>query len=162
MPPRFCYRRFPFVSLALALICSMPVQCSAWGPSAHRIIASIAVRNLKPKARLSVNELLSEKDFIAASTWADEVRALRPETSSWHFVNMPQYASAFVASRDCPDGQCAVAVIQRFESVLLSKNSKFVGDRTLLSSSRDGTVRVWRGADDNSVLAQLRGRTSRP
>jgi hypothetical protein len=45
--------------------------------------------------------LLGNEDLAAVSNWADEVRAQRPETFGWHFVDIPMKASGFSEPRDC-------------------------------------------------------------
>ena len=68
-------------------------------------MALIAERNLTPHALATVNQILRDApidstlsryckdggaDPIAdASTWADDIRTLRPETAPWHYVDIP-------------------------------------------------------------------------
>src|SRR5262249_41402631 len=64
----------------------------AWGAVGHHVVARIAWARLTPAARSAVTTLLGggrEEEFIAASTWADDVRGARPETYNWHFVDIP-------------------------------------------------------------------------
>lgn len=76
-----------------------------------------------------VRDLLAidnETTLAQASTWADEIRPQRPETSRWHYVNIPinppaGTPPAYDARRDCPTGDCVVAKIGAFEAVLRDK-----------------------------------------
>jgi hypothetical protein len=110
------------VLLLSCLISLVPVRVNAWGPSGHRIVALIAVRHLTPQARAGVQSLLGNTNLAAVANFADFVRDLRPETSRWHFADIPSNAAAFDPARDCrliPNrGDCAVAAIERFRAVL--------------------------------------------
>ena len=46
---------------------------------------------MTPAARERASALLggSQDAFVAAATWADEIRSSRPETYNWHFVDIP-------------------------------------------------------------------------
>lgn len=123
------YRFFACLTLSVCLVCLAPARCAAWGSAAHRIIARVAARRLSDSAKKSVALLLGVRPDDAAiaeamaqaSTYADEIRPLRPDTARWHFVDMPGSASAYVAARDCGEtkqGDCAVAAVERFEKVL--------------------------------------------
>ncbi len=60
--------------------------------------------------------LLGSEDFVAAATWADEIRSQRPETYNWHFVDIPFGEMKYDAARDCkptPQGDCAIAQLER-------------------------------------------------
>jgi S1/P1 Nuclease len=105
-----------------------------WGPQGHQVVADIARSHLIPTARRHIRELLGNDDLAAISTWADEVRAQRPETFGWHFVDIPLNASGFSQQRDCyrPDEKhpqtkedhhnCVVDRIEIFQRVLADKN----------------------------------------
>jgi nuclease S1 len=74
-----------------------PARCAAWGGGGHRIIARIAARRLSDSAKKGVAKTLGVKPDDAAiaeamaqvSTYADEIRPLRPDAARWHFVDMP-------------------------------------------------------------------------
>lgn len=110
---------------ALAALCLLlPSPAWAWGPEGHEIVAHIAGMNLTPAARRQVSALLggeAEAAMAIASNWADEIRDGRPETSSWHYVNLQIDGDMrYVPARDCPASNCAVGHILRDESVLKS------------------------------------------
>jgi hypothetical protein len=57
--------------------------------------------------------------LASISTWADDTRT--PSTAAWHYVNLPRDSGCrYDAARDCPDGQCVVAAIERQHKVLMS------------------------------------------
>jgi len=90
----------------------------AWGVIGHRVVARITWGLLTPAARAQATSLLGDapEAFVAASTWADEVRSARPETYNWHFVDIPYGETHYDAVRDCPAterGDCVIAEIAR-------------------------------------------------
>jgi hypothetical protein len=115
-------RMSPLACLVLSacLVCLAPARCAAWGNRAHHIIAMIALSRLTPKARERAQAILGKDDFVACATYADEVRILRPDTAGWHFVDIPANSSSYIAKRDCVDGNCLVAVVERFQRALSS------------------------------------------
>jgi hypothetical protein len=87
-------------------------------------VARIAWALMTPGARQEATTLLGggQNRFIAMSTWADDVRSTRPETSNWHFVNIPATAGRYDATRDCATsrrGDCVVAAIARERATLV-------------------------------------------
>ena len=104
-------RRVGVRCFVLALILTVPLSASAWGTKGHRVVASIAEDLLTPEARRELTTLLDPGTTLAdLSTWADEVRAGRPNTGPWHYVNIPRGASGYNAQRDCRRG-CVVSAI---------------------------------------------------
>ena len=93
----------------------------AWGAQGHQVIAGLALAQLTPKARAGVDRLLAQEPgetLMSISTWADERK--NPTTARWHYVNFPRDSCTFDVARDCPDGQCLVAAIERQAAVLAS------------------------------------------
>jgi nuclease S1 len=77
--------------------------------------------HLAPGTQQRILALLAgdaRQDLVAASTWADDIVAQRPETGPWHFVNIPEAEAAYSASRDCPGDACTVAQVARWRAVL--------------------------------------------
>jgi S1/P1 Nuclease len=84
------------------------------GPGGSSIIAEIAQRRLSPESARSVEQLLGRGHSLASvASWADDARDTRPETSNWHFVDMPLAVRKYSASRDSANdpksGFCIVA-----------------------------------------------------
>jgi hypothetical protein len=83
-------RRFWF---ALVLIC--PVPARAWVAWGHQVVAKIAYDNSSPAVREWVETVLSRmpdpgfRTLAEASAWPDTVRRQRPETGTWHYINLP-------------------------------------------------------------------------
>ncbi len=115
---------------AAALVVFLPATTapvSAWGVVGHRVVARLAWALMTPAARDRAatlfeagqepgREARAQEAFVAGATWADEVRAARPETYNWHFVDIPVGEARYDAARDCPPtekGDCAIAAIAR-------------------------------------------------
>lgn len=110
--------RFKKIVISLCLGAYVPFAL-AWGSDGHMIIAMLADAQLSPAARKEVNRLLSLEPgatLPSISTWADEHR--NPATAPWHYVNFPRGDCNYQPERDCPDGKCVVAAIERQLEVL--------------------------------------------
>lgn len=109
--------------LAFCLVLT-PLSAFAWGPKGHEVVAHIAAMNLDPKARAAVAGLLggeAEAMMAINASWADEIRDARPETGSWHYVNLQlSQDMRYRPGRDCSRENCVVAQIARQEAVLRS------------------------------------------
>lgn len=114
-------RRF-FKSLLNACLLALAAHSHhalAWGSDGHKIVAMLAEAQLSPAARKEVDRLLaleSGATLASISTWADEHR--NPATAAWHYVNFPRGDCNYQPERDCPDGKCVVAAIDRQIEVL--------------------------------------------
>lgn len=116
-------RRVGVWLFVLSLTLTIPLSAGAWGTKSHRVVASIGEDLLTPEARREVTNLLDSSITLAdISTWADEVRSIRPNTGPWHYVNMPRGASDYNAQRDCQRG-CVVSAIEQ-SLPLLQDHSK--------------------------------------
>ncbi len=98
----------------------LPALGQAWGDVGHRTVAALAEQRLNPRARLAVAELLAdepEASLPAVAVWADEVRAGRADyrwTVPLHWVNFVPGNCTYRRERNCSDGLCVVAAIERF------------------------------------------------
>lgn len=105
--------------LLIAALISTPFQARAWGEAGHRVVGELAARQLRPAARAEVVRLLSgepEPTLAGVANWADDVRAAeggKARTGRWHFVNFKGGACSYEPARDCPDGNCVIAAINR-------------------------------------------------
>ncbi|HET6422397.1 MAG TPA: S1/P1 nuclease, partial [Planctomycetaceae bacterium] len=110
--------------VAVLLILSAPLTASAWSDAGHRIIAAIAWRQITPRQRLEILDLLSHHPryradfqeklpekltdaedqrewlFLQAAVWPDIARGLpephkdRFHHSTWHYINQPLFLRA--------------------------------------------------------------------
>lgn len=97
----------------------------AWGPLGHRTIAGLADRALDPAARAQVEALLkpdNERTLVDVATWADDLRdtdpALYRQTGRLHYVNFHGPKCHYDPARECADGQCVVAAIDKYTKIL--------------------------------------------
>lgn len=104
----------------LGLLLTCPAIAGAWGAQGHRIVGHLATAELSPAARAGVARLLAgeaDPTLAGVSTWADELRdtdpALEKTTARWHYINFPRNQCQYAPPRDCPDGKCVVAAINR-------------------------------------------------
>ncbi len=101
----------------------------AWGCEGHQIVAYIAEAHLNPRARATALKILaaspidpnlsrycrprSADPFADASTWADDIRSVRPETARWHFIDIPRGARRGNLAPYCPpDTGCVVSALE--------------------------------------------------
>jgi nuclease S1 len=105
----------------------------AWGPQGHRVVARIAQVNLKPAARAQVDALLGPLDSMAAeSSWADDTRVDFPETGPWHYIDIPLDANSIDMTHDCPQGNCVIGQIEKYEGVLKDSHASEANRRLAL------------------------------
>ena len=103
-------------TLILSLTCQVAF---GWGFLGHQTVAIIAEQNLSPAAKQEVDRLLaleSGQTLSSISIWADEHRSR--STGSWHYVNFPRNTCEYEELRDCPNGNCVVAVIKKQLQIL--------------------------------------------
>lgn len=106
--------RTPSLLWAWLFAVCVPLQALAWGAQGHQVIATLAQAQLSVKAKAEVDRLLAlepGETLATISTWADEHR--NPASAKWHYVNFPRESCTFDAQRDCPDGKCVVAAIEK-------------------------------------------------
>jgi hypothetical protein len=94
-------------------------EALAWGQEGHSVVAEIAQRRLSPQAAAMVARTLGRgRSLGSIASWPDDVRDKRPETSNWHFVDIPIDTDTYVPARDCapsPKGDCVVAELDRLK-----------------------------------------------
>jgi len=126
--------RFLFRFL-LPMILLFPASARAWGPEGHAIIAQIAADNLTPSAHLRLSQILGGDApalMVLNSSWADEIRNDRPQTSAWHFVNIEVGSNGYDQRRDCPKDNCVVRQIEREVGLLRDPRAPFAARREAL------------------------------
>jgi hypothetical protein len=105
----------------LAFLLVIPIPAFAWGLEGHEVIARIAADNLSPAAHLRISQLVGGDApalMVLDSNWADEIRADRPQTTNWHFVNIEIGSKGYDPRRACARDDCVVAQINRDIAVL--------------------------------------------
>lgn len=101
----------------LALLLALCPQAFAWGREGHAVVVHLAWLDLTPVAKAHIQELLNPGESLEQfASWADDVRHQRPETSPWHFINIPITAHPSGPNdwkAYCPHDDCVVAQINR-------------------------------------------------
>jgi hypothetical protein len=111
--------------LLVILLVSASSLVFAWGHQGHESIAGLADSLLSLKARQETTRLLSlepGQTLVSIATWADENRT--KDTAKWHFINFPRDTCAYIADRDCRDGQCAIEALETQIAILSDKGAK--------------------------------------
>jgi nuclease S1 len=109
-------------ALSVALTCAFGGQAAAWGPEGHSIVGEIAQEHLSEPAAQKINKLLNGRSLASIASWADDVRAERPTTYNWHFVDIPLDVKTYDPKRDCKSnaekGDCIIAELERLRKDL--------------------------------------------
>lgn len=103
-----------YLALCLGGCLGLASFAHAWGEAGHRLVADIAEAQLEPTLRDRLRAMLAtqgHETLADISIWADEHR--NPTTAAWHFVNFPWGSCHYRPERDCADGNCVVAAIER-------------------------------------------------
>ncbi|HET9818966.1 MAG TPA: S1/P1 nuclease [Rhodanobacteraceae bacterium] len=116
--------------LVLVIALSCAPRAFAWGPRGHRIIARLAATRLTPQARAEVEKLLAvrgKRYLDQVANWADDLRdtdpALYRRTRKLHYLNFQSGDCLYDPPRDCRDGECVVAAITKYSSILADRSN---------------------------------------
>jgi hypothetical protein len=127
-----------FLALAFAFVAPAPAQ--AWGCKGHQVVALIAEKHLNPRALAAVKKILADSpvdpnlsrfckeggaDPMAdASTWPDDIRAQRPETPPWHYIDIPLGVTQREVENFCnPKEGCVTSAIRDDLATLRSSDT---------------------------------------
>jgi hypothetical protein len=117
--------------IALAALLSCAPAALAWGPLGHRIVARLAEAQLTPQARAAARTLLAvrgARHLSDIAVWADDLRDADPvlfqRTKRLHFVNFQSHDCIYEPPRDCRDGECVVAAIDKYSAVLADPGNR--------------------------------------
>lgn len=131
-------RRPALLVLFLALLAVAPLAW-AWSALGHRLVGELAQRHLTPAALAQVEALLAgepEPTLAGVANWADTLRNTDPArfkaTSKWHYVNAQGGGCDFDVARDCPNGDCVVAAIDRQRAILADRSQPLAARRDAL------------------------------
>lgn len=91
----------------------------AWGREAHRSIGALAVEAMDSGAKQKLYTLLGTANsdtIVDWCIWPDAFRATNEGawTAPLHFVNIPEGAGKYLASRDCENDLCVTKAIPRY------------------------------------------------
>ena len=130
-------RRLAALAAVLALLVAAPVV--AWSALGHKLVGELAQRHLTPAANAEVARLLAgepDPTLAGVATWADDLRNKDPEsfkrTSRWHYVNLSSDKCAYRPERDCRDGECIIAAIEKQRAILADRRQPLEARRDAL------------------------------
>lgn len=116
------------LAVALAALCLGVPPAFAWGPRGHRIVAELAEAQLTSRAAAEAHKLLALRDaqrLADVANWPDNLRDIDPDvwrrTRRLHFVNFHSSDCGYDPPRDCRDGECAVAAIDKYSAILANR-----------------------------------------
>lgn len=121
-PGQRTHRVHPLFFFLPFLFLFFPHSLFAWGETGHRIVADVAARYLDDRAQNQIQSLIGEASLASVANWADRIRGDRPETASWHFVDIPFKASRYDPRRDCAEEECVIGAIERFRRTLSDRD----------------------------------------
>lgn len=114
------------VTLTTLLLCAP--AAFAWGPRGHRVVAMLAEAQLTSQARAEVQKLLAlrgARHLDGIANWADDLRdtdpALFRQTKRLHFVNFHSRDCIYEPPRDCRNGECVVAAVDKYSAILADR-----------------------------------------
>ncbi len=116
----------------VALLVSLPLTATAWGPTGHRAVGQIAERHLTKKARKAIIRILGSEGLAMAGTWMDDIRSdhAYDHTHDWHWVTVPD-SSTYALSAKNPDGD-VVEAIERMKAILRTDTAAMERKRAAL------------------------------
>jgi hypothetical protein len=110
------------IVLAAAFTCALGGEALAWGQEGHSIVAEVAQVRLSAPAAQMVRTLLRGRSLASIASWADDERDAHPQTTGWHFVDIPLDVATYDPVRDCKpnpaNGDCIVAELGRLGTAL--------------------------------------------
>jgi len=116
--------------LAVAVIMFFSEPLWAWGKQGHEAIAGLAWELLSPKAKEHWQKVLGpDQSLVSVSTWADQIRHLRPNTSSWHWITLQINDNAADAQK--ADSPNVVTEIMRLSPRLKPGSDKYAREEAL-------------------------------
>jgi hypothetical protein len=135
--PRPFLRAGIFASLLVLDVLSLPAPAHAWGCEGHQVVALLAEKHVTPHALAMAKKILADgpinpslsryckeggTDALTdASTWPDDIRASRPETAPWHYIDMPLGTTRRDVEKFCdPKESCVTRAITDQLAILRS------------------------------------------
>ena len=124
--------------LVAFVLLATPATSFAWGEEGHRVVAYIAYGRLNARAKAMANKLLQiplppleisqhSTDFVAASTWADEIRndSAYKQTAPWHYIDYPfGLTPETILPVDLPEKGNIVTALKRESAILRNPTAK--------------------------------------
>ena len=83
------------------IISVITINCFAWGPTGHHIVADVAEHYMKKNVLDSVKKYLGTMSLEDAATWMDDMRKDKSYDymKPWHYINIPK-DKTYVKTKD--------------------------------------------------------------
>ena len=125
--------RVTFLSTFFFFHLSAPGPALSWYDKGHRIVGLIAHANLTAEARKEMEKILSRSITLAdAAIWPDHEGRSIKDFDPLHYVRIPDNASGYDPSRDCPERNCMVEALKWFLAVVADRNAPIMTRRFAL------------------------------
>ena len=109
--------------VSLILLLNLPLESFGWWDSGHQLVCDIAELHLSDTAKKQVQDLLGgERKFAKGCVWPDTIKNKRPETSPWHYINLPPNEIEVKASH-CPEEGCIIKAFYEQLAILRNKSA---------------------------------------
>ena len=103
---------------------------SAWWSAGHSALCEAALQQVEPSTRAAIEKLVAANDaaaegyasFGSQCVWADDIKPDRPETGSWHYINVPADV-AHVSFTQRPDQGDILTALERYLPVLADNSA---------------------------------------
>ncbi|UAK26314.1 S1/P1 nuclease [Sphingomonas nostoxanthinifaciens] len=120
--------------LMLVALLALPSPAAAWWEYGHETVATIAMSQVKPTTRASIDWLLKRQAVLEtptcpahtieqASVWPDCIKTLGDRFSyayNWHFQDV-ELCKSFSTREPCANGNCVSAQIARAQRMLADR-----------------------------------------
>ena len=112
-------RRLLTATLQFVLLTSLLISAPslAWWDMGHAAVCDAAQGQLSPSARAVLDDLLQGERFGSACSWADRIKKERPESRSWHYLNVDRDTTSVRLVTPPEDGDIITA-LKRYRAVL--------------------------------------------
>jgi hypothetical protein len=115
----------------IILLLALSSALFAWRDIGHRAVARIALLNLDSATLAKIQPLLPEgKDLADLSTMADNAKAWKPESRTWHYIDLPVRKDITV--KDMPlyyanDGKAGADIVSQMKKEINALKDPAVG-----------------------------------
>jgi hypothetical protein len=115
--------KYLIVTLMLALY--VPAAFS-WGSLGHQTIGEIAERNLTPKAKAAITNILGAEKLAVTAVWADNIKddSDFDGFKEYHYVDVPAHTSYDKIPVNERSTKDAMTVITRYPDMLINPNTE--------------------------------------
>ncbi|KLE35275.1 S1/P1 nuclease [Aurantiacibacter luteus] len=115
-----------FASIVTGGLLALAVPAQAWGPTGHRVTATIAEHEISGRTRAEIAGIIGGESLAEASTFPDEERSNPDEfwqrtASPWHYVTLPDGTRAIDIEH--PAEGDALTALEQFTAVLRDENA---------------------------------------